>query len=74
MDRRDASRFWVGAVICWSEMFADVYDSSELKPWIRTFICRILQMNFSNRTMENQFKNDLKEMYRMYGLDEEVEP
>ena len=52
---------------------ADVYDSSELKPWIRTFICRILQMNFSNRTMENQFKNDLKEMYRMYGLDGEVE-
>ena len=53
---------------------ADVYDSSELKPWIRTFICRILQMNFSNRTMENQFKNDLKEMYRLYGLDGEVEP
>ena len=53
---------------------ADVYDSSELKPWVRTFICRIVKMNFSNRTIENQFKNDLKEMYSMYGLDEEVKP
>ena len=54
--------------------YADVYDSSELKPWVRTFICRIVKMNFSNRTIENQFKNDLKEMYRMYGLDGEVKP
>lgn len=54
--------------------YADVYDSSELKPWIRTFICRILQMNFSNRTQENKFKQDLNEMYRLYGMNEEVEP
>ena len=54
--------------------YADVYDSSEMIPWVRTFICRIIKMNFSNRTIENQFKNDLKEMYRMYGLDGEVKP
>ncbi len=47
---------------------ADVYDSSEMKPWIRTFICRIVKMNFSNRTVENGFKKDLEEMYRMYGI------
>lgn len=52
---------------------ADVYDSSEMIPWIRTFICRIVQMNFSNRTQENKFKEDLDEMYRMYGIDKEVE-
>jgi len=51
---------------------ADIYDSSEIIPWIRTFICRIVQMNFSNRTQENIFKEDLDEMYRMYGIGEEV--
>ena len=52
---------------------ADMYDSSEIIPWIRTFICRIEQMNFSNRTHENKFKEDLNAMYRMYGIEEEVE-
>lgn len=42
---------------------ADVYDSSEMIPWIRTFICRIIKMNFSNRSVENQFKKDLEAMY-----------
>ncbi|MBQ3490131.1 MAG: WYL domain-containing protein [Clostridia bacterium] len=50
---------------------ADVYDTSELMPWIRTFICRIVQMNFSEKAHENRFKEDLKEMYRMYGIGEE---
>ena len=50
----------------------DVYDTSEMIPWIRTFICRIDKMNFSNRTIENQFKKDLEAMYRMYGIRQEV--
>ncbi len=50
--------------------YADVYDSSEMIPWIRTFICRIVKMNFSNRTQENKFKEDLDTMYRMYGIKE----
>lgn len=52
---------------------AEVYDSSEMIPWIRTFICRIVKMNFSNRSVENQFKKDLQAMYRMYGVEEGVE-
>ena len=52
---------------------AEVYDPSEMIPWIRTFICRIVQMNFSNRTQENKFKEDLAEMYRLYGIDKEGE-
>ena len=48
---------------------ADVYDSSEMIPWIRTFICRITDISFSNKVIEKQFKNDIKEMYRMYGID-----
>ncbi len=52
---------------------ADMYDSSEIVPWIRTFICRIVDMRFSNRTQENKFKDDLNAMYRMYGIGEEAE-
>ena len=51
---------------------ADVYDSWEMIPWIRTFICRIVKMNFSDRSLENQFKKDLETMYRMYGVRQEV--
>ncbi len=50
---------------------AEVYDSSEMIPWIRTYICRIVKMNFSNRTVENQFKKDLEAMYKMYGIGKE---
>ena len=49
---------------------ADVYDTSEMIPWIRTFICRITELHFTNRTLENQFKRDIEEMYRMYGIAE----
>lgn len=48
---------------------ADVYDATEMLPWIRTFISRITKMKFSNRTVENKFKADIREMYRMYGID-----
>ena len=49
---------------------ADVYDTSEMVPWIRTFICRIVEMNFSNRAVEALFKADIEEMYRIYGIGE----
>ena len=48
---------------------ADVFDTNEMLPWIRTFLSRITKMNFSNRTLENRFKDDVREMYRMYGID-----
>ena len=47
---------------------ADVYDSAELVPWIRTFICRITHIEFSNKAVERQFLNDMKAMYRLYGI------
>lgn len=47
---------------------ADVYDTNELIPWIRTFICRITELQFSERTLENQFRRDIEKMYRMYGV------
>ncbi len=48
---------------------ADVFDTNEMLPWIRTFICRITRLNFSNRTAENKLKADIQQMYRMYGID-----
>ncbi len=47
---------------------ADVYDSTEMIPWLRSFICRIIRLNFSNRTVENRFKEDVFRMYSVYGL------
>lgn len=49
---------------------ADVYDTSEMIPWIRTFICRITELRFSNKALEDQFKSDIEKMYRMYGVGE----
>ena len=51
-----------------SQFSADVYDTSELFPWVRTFICRITDISISNKASETQFKKDLQEMYEMYGL------
>ncbi|MBR6514500.1 MAG: WYL domain-containing protein [Clostridia bacterium] len=49
---------------------AEVYDTSELVPWIRTFICRITDLDFSNKELEKRFKDDIEEMYRIYGIGE----
>lgn len=52
-----------------SRFSADVFDASELVPWIRTFICRITEIHFSDRYLERQFKEDLEAMYKLYGLE-----
>ena len=51
-----------------SRFSADVYDASELIPWVRTFICRITDISISNEALETQFKDDIQAMYEMYGL------
>ena len=48
---------------------ADVFDTNEMIPWIRTFICRITSIDFSNKEIESQFRRDILDMYRLYGLD-----
>ena len=52
-----------------SRFSADVYDSSELVPWIRTFLCRITDLDFSNKALEERFRRDIEAMYRMYGIE-----
>lgn len=51
-----------------SRFSADVYDCGELVPWIRTFICRIEEIHFSDKELEDQFKKDIKEMYLLYDI------
>ncbi len=49
---------------------ADVYDAGEMIPWIRTFICRIVSIHFSNPQTEQRFRDDLEKMYSIYGVEE----
>lgn len=52
-----------------SRFAADIYDAGEIVPWIRTFICRITYISFSDKALEERFKNDIEEMYALYGLE-----
>lgn len=52
-----------------SRFTADVYDASEMVPWIRTFICRIVSIHISDRELEEQFRDDISAMYELYGLE-----
>ena len=52
-----------------SRFSADVYDASEVIPWMRTFICRITDYSFSDEALENQFRQDMRRMYALYGLE-----
>jgi len=49
---------------------AAVYDSAEMRPFIRTFISRITDIHFSNPKVEKIFKEDLRKMYEIYGIVE----
>ncbi len=46
---------------------ADVYDASELQPWLRTFIGRIIQLSCSRQSVVDTFYGDLARMREMYG-------
>ena len=46
----------------------ETYNCNELVPWIRTFICRITDVHFSDVIVDTKFKKDLKRMYKMYGI------
>lgn len=46
---------------------ADVYDSWEVVPWIRTFIQRITSISFSNRKNQTRFLRDFEKLYSLYN-------
>ena len=56
--------------LLYSRFTADVYDASELIPWIRTFICRITEIHISNEKLEEKFREDMYAMYALYGLED----
>lgn len=48
---------------------ADVYDASEMLPWLRTFIGRIVDLQCSSQFVLDTFYEDLRQMYALYGGD-----
>lgn len=46
---------------------ADVYDASELLPWLRTFIGRIVELKCSNQFVTDTYYEDLRRMSALYG-------
>ena len=49
--------------------FADVYDASEMLPWLRTFIGRIVNLECSSKYVVETFNEDLRQMSALYGGD-----
>lgn len=49
---------------------ADVFDAGEMIPWIRTFLCRIVDIHFSDAETGKLFRDDVRAMYAMYGIEE----
>ena len=45
----------------------DVYDASEMIPWLRTFIGRIISLECDKRSVVDTFNSDLDELFNMYG-------
>lgn len=46
---------------------ADVYDSNEMLPWIRTFTGRIISFECSNDFTRRRFYEDVQTMMELYG-------
>jgi len=46
---------------------ADVYDASEMLPWLRTFIGRIVSLECSSKHVVETFHEDLRRMGALYG-------
>lgn len=52
-----------------SRFCADVYDASEMIPWVRTFIGRLSEVSFSDPKMQQMFEDDIAVMCSYYGVD-----
>lgn len=48
---------------------ADVFDAHEMFPWLRTFICRIIDLKFSDKDLEQKFWDSIQEMYKIYTIE-----
>ena len=48
---------------------ADVFDATELLPWIRSFMGRVQSLSCTDESVVNTFYSDLAQMNRLYGGD-----
>lgn len=46
----------------------ELFDTSDMSPWIKTFTGRILELEGTNEVVINRFYNDMKQMAQMYGI------
>lgn len=46
----------------------EVFDSSDMSPWIKTFMGRIIQLEGTNRLVIDRFYADIKKMKKMYAV------
>ena len=44
----------------------EVFDASEMMPWVRSFMGRISSFTCSDRGVERRFRRDVRAMYRLY--------
>ena len=49
-----------------------VYDTTEMIPWLRTFIGRILALECDNKSVVRTFYKDLNTLFSIYGGDTDV--
>ena len=50
------------------KFMTEVYDASEMVPWIKTFTGRIVEIKCSNERVEKQIKEDFEMMKRIYEV------
>ena len=53
---------------------ADVYDPSEMLPWLRTFIGRITDLQCTDEEVTARFRTDFAAMADLYGVKNEALP
>ena len=51
----------------------EVFDSSDMSPWIKTFTGRIIGLEGTNELVINRFHSDMERMAEMYGIETEAE-
>ena len=51
---------------------ADVFDATEMVPWLRTFIGRVVKLECSSKAVEDRFYGDLDAMRKLYGGNEDA--
>ena len=49
-----------------------MFDATEMVPWLRTFIGRVVKLECSSKAVEDRFYGDLDAMRKLYGGDEDA--